>query len=147
MHKVLLINRAMGHGSPATLVQGWHGEQLGTSRFNPAYSCHTIEISVDEYNKVAESLSRASHIAMRLWEPHFVPDPEMKAMAEFAAESDTRIPEIGPTVTTEESDPLETAPFFKLRKIAKEEGVDIDACETNEQIRAAIRVHRELVPA
>jgi hypothetical protein len=174
MNKVLLINRAMGHGSPCTLVQGWNGEQIGFSQFNPKYSCHTCEITVDEYNKVAESLSRASHIAMRLWEPHFVVEQIPKEVEEFAAgfeygKTGNPIMESmgGPlfkagyeaaggyelskkmeiAVFGDKSYDLDSAPFFKLRKIAKEEGVEIHEGDGCDNIRAAIRANREPVPA
>lgn len=83
MTTVLLKNRAMTICSPPTLVQGWGGEQLGTSRYLPAHNCHILEIPVEMYNKFAETLMKGAHLPMRKWEPQFIEEPTPDAVREF----------------------------------------------------------------
>lgn len=79
----LLINRDMGSCHQPTLIQGWGGEQIGVSRYSTKHNCHIFEMPVDAYNKVAQSLMRASHIALRRWEPQFVEETVPDAVREF----------------------------------------------------------------
>lgn len=80
---VRLLNRAMTICSPPTLVQGWGGEQLGTSRYSPAHNCHILELPVEMYNRFAESLMKGAHQFMRRWEPQFIEEPMPDVVREF----------------------------------------------------------------
>lgn len=83
MNLVLLLNRDMGSCHQPTLIQGWGGEQIGVSRYSTKHNCHIFDMPVDAYNKVAQSLMRASHIALRRWEPQFVEETVPDAVREF----------------------------------------------------------------
>ena len=78
---VVLLNRALGSSHGATKVTGKNGEWVGNSQYNPAYNCHSIELSVEEYEKIASALSAASHLPLRVWEVHFVGEVDQTAEA------------------------------------------------------------------
>lgn len=230
---VILLNRSLQGFDAPQYVQGLNQEQIGISKFDTRYGCHSLTLSLEDYEKYATSIAGCSHLAMRRWEVHFVPDVAPDAVKQFAdgyalgidgapepagmtghfeygftaglfehaaAEAQKKraadeseqkrleeelkaselvfkqkpsipeIPVVNPLITgsgdyanavkamTPAREPgadfPEVAihntdlnvPFFKLNKIAKEEGVDLTGCEGVQQIRAAIAKHR-LQPA
>lgn len=86
---VLLLNRARRGGDPSQKVSGQGGVFVGDSRYNPKYDCHTIEISLEQYEKVARALSAWNHRPLCNWEAHFIVEQESapaeipKAVQEF----------------------------------------------------------------
>lgn len=158
------------------MVTGARGEVLGHSKFDGTKSFHTLEMSLEDYEKNAQSIAGVSHLAMRNWEPHFViedsekqvviaPEPPVvpmpgipiakepePAMADVKPMPEPRHPDTfsapPPFVPTQAKDDL-MVPFFSLKKIAVQEKVDISEAEGMDGIRALIRKARaeKLQPA
>lgn len=226
---VVLLNRSLAGFDAPQYVQGLNQEQIGISKFDTKYGCHSLTITLEQYEKFAKAIAECSHLAMRRWEPHFVVEPLPEAVQKFwdgynlglagfpkpsilespestgidhgaiaywqdreqkeeeAALAALRVPDTFPTaviiaaaqdlkkagVEMHDFNPLITGsgdyanavksmtppkepefeidtarnadlnvPFFSLKKIAKNENVDISVCENVEQIRAAITKHR-----
>lgn len=74
---VLLLNRARRGGDPSQKVSGQGGVFVGDSRYNPKYDCHTIEISLEQYEKVARALSAWNYRPLCNWEAHFIVEQEV----------------------------------------------------------------------
>lgn len=151
------------------MVQGARGEPLGVSRFDGTKSFHTLKLSLEDYEKNAQSIAGVSHLAMRNWEPHFViedgavepvvePEIPVVPMAGIPVAKEPEHPKVDAKPMPEPRHPdtfsapppsYEPAksdldvPYFSLKKIAKNEGVDISEAEGTDHIKALIRKKRE----
>lgn len=69
--KVRFVNKEIGSVCPSSRLQGMSGKTYGTSH-REAGALHVVEMSLEEYEKCIEDVSRAYHLPMRRWVPHFV---------------------------------------------------------------------------
>lgn len=171
--KVILANKSLGITQGTVSVTGHSRRHLGYSAYSDAWKCHVIELSIGDYEKCIDDLSRNWHKSRGRWVPHFVEgevvanvvSPENNAALretaigwarQLTAADITQIAkEHGLIVTVvpiemaeqaaaiRSTDDLPTK-YFSLCKIAKDEGVDITGLpRKGEAVRAAILAHRQ----
>src|SRR5258708_3853638 len=70
--KVILTNKSIGVTQGTVSVCGHSRKPFGYSRYSDKYGCHILELSLEDYEKAIEDLSRNWHRSRGKWVPHFV---------------------------------------------------------------------------
>lgn len=81
--KVLLLNPDLTYAAPPQMLQGLSGKTYAMSRWNAVYHCHTVEMSLEEFEKCWQDIQRAVHLQMRRWFPRFIVPERPVAVREF----------------------------------------------------------------
>lgn len=117
--KVRFVNKEIGSVCPSCKLQGMSGKTYGTSH-RESGALHVVEMSLENYEKCIEDVSRAYHLPMRRWVPHFVRE------------------QVEPQEKPSEESRLRHLRHFSLISEAKQAGVDTALVTSRDEMITAI---------
>lgn len=167
--KILFLNFELGFDCGSQLMQGWTGKTYGgPSRWHPTLAAQSVELEVTsqaDWLGIIRDLKDAWHLPLRRWVP--LPDfaalesparppaamefeagynlgmdgrPLPDGASDSAKAGHRAAKKSGAELPKENDEALRGIPFFSLRKMAKELGLDVADPKLKgvERLRAAI---------